>query len=154
MDSIYIENLKKGCAFIPCYIEGIGKCSRIYFEDGGKKEVKYSISKTLNDYCALNLKSIKIIRKTCGNITGRKIITPLYVNHEVVLMPVKVMRPFVKGDACIGYINSLFIKEIDFKNTYILLKNGQEISFLDKSETIKKRFADCTIIKERLKSIC
>ena len=148
MNHEYIGKLQKGCAFIPCYLKGTGKATRIYFLDGGFEYTGYSVSKVINDYCALNMRSMQSIKRFCQNITGRKCITPLYIKKNTLFMPVKSLKPFRRGDKCIGYINVNYIESVDFDKNAIKLNNGDSIEYLDTIETIKKRMGDCVMIKQ------
>lgn len=131
---------------MPCYVQGIGKMTKVSYKKGGDELITYSINKVISDYCALNLKSLKIIKDLGKKITGRKILFPLYVKKSDIFIPIKTIKPFNKGDNCTGYVNIRYIKEIDFTNNIIKLINGQYINYLENMETIKKRIADCAIL--------
>ncbi|MCM8709641.1 competence protein ComK [Clostridium sp. SYSU_GA19001] len=150
MNHEYVSKLQRGCAFIPCYLKGKGKVTKVYFKEGGYEYVNHSVSKIINDYCAINLRNIVIIKRLCQTITGRKCITPLYIKEGVLFLPVKTIKPCTKGDKCIGYININFIEKIDFENSVVQLKNGQTLKYLDSKETIKKRVGDCTILHKSI----
>lgn len=149
MDHEYVSKLQRSCAFTPCYLKGTGKVTKIYFQEGGYEYLNYSVSKIVNDYCSINMRSIQSIKKICRSITGRKCITPLYIKEGILLIPVKTMKPFMRGDRCIGYININYIEEVDFENNKIKLINGHSIDYLDSVSTMKKRIGDCTIIGKR-----
>lgn len=138
---------------MPCYLEDRGKVTKICYKDGGYDYVDYSIKKVLNDYFAINLRCINSIKKLCKTITGRKTLMPLYIMDGATLIPVKTIKPAIKGDKCIGYINMKYVCNVDFTNSTFVLKSGYAIHFLDNKETIKKRIADCTIIDKRVLSM-
>jgi hypothetical protein len=144
----YIGKLQRGCAFIPSYIKGTGKATKIYSMDGGFEYTGYSVSKVMNDYCALNMRSMQSIKRRCQAATGRKCITPLYIKEDNMFMPVKTLRPFTRGDKCLGYINVRLIENVDFEKNSIKLNSGDSIEYLDTMETIKKRMGDCVIISQ------
>jgi len=150
MNCDYILKLKRGCAFVPCYVKGLGKVTKIYYIDGGCDFLPYSISKVLNDYCAINMRCLKSIKALCKDVTGRKNIVPLYIKEEGVFLPVKTIKPCTRGDGCIGYINTNYIKEIDFDSRSIILNNGAVLNYLDGRETLKKRMGDCSIISKKI----
>jgi len=152
MNHEYINKLQKGCAFVPCYLTGTGKVTKIYFKEGGYEYIKYSVNKIINDYCSINMRSIHSIKRICQSITGKKCITPLYIKEGVILIPIKTIKPFARGDKCIGYINIKFIEEVDFENNKVKLNNGSYINYLDSTETIKKRIGDCTIIDKSIEN--
>lgn len=153
MNHEYIGKLKRGCAFIPCYLKGTGKATKIYFSDGGFEYTAYSVSKVINDYCALNMRSMQSIKRLSQSITGKKSITPLYIKENKLFMPVKTLKPFTRGDKCIGYINVDFIESVDFNKNAFKLSNGDSIEYLDNIETIRKRMGDCAIINQAVAEI-
>ncbi len=153
MNHEYIGKLQKGCAFVPCYVKGTGKATKIYFLDGGFEYTAYSVSKVINDYCALKMRSLHNIKRRCQKITGKKCITPLYIKENNLFMPVKTLKPFKRGDKCIGYVNVSFIDTVDFEINSIKLNNGASIEYLDTMETIKKRMGDCVIINQAFADI-
>lgn len=146
----YVNRLQKSCAFIPCYQKGTGKVTKMLFKDGSSEYTSYSIDKVINDYFDINMRSISSIKRYCTKITGKKSITPLFIEKECVFIPVKTIKPCTRGDKCLGYVNTEYIESIDFLKQNIILKNGCYINFMDSSETLKKRIADCAIIKQNL----
>lgn len=154
MNCEYITKLEKGCAFVPCYVKNLGKVTKIYFIEGGEEYLPYSLSKVLNDYCAINNWCLKSLKSLCQNATGRKNIVPLYIKEQGVFMPVKTLKPCTRGDGCIGYINIKYIKKIDFDGSSIMLNNGAIVHYLDGSETIKKRMGDCSIVSKNIIKDC
>lgn len=148
MNYQYIEKLQSACAFIPCYVQGIGKATKVFYRDGREEYINYSVDKTMSDYCAINLKSLNSIKIMCRSITGRKSLTPLYVEKDAIFIPVKTIKPVYRGDKCIGYVNINFIEDMDLSKGVLKLEGGQSVYYLESSETIKKRIADCTIINK------
>lgn len=149
MNHEYVIKLQRGCAFLPCYLKGRGKATKICFEDGGFEYLGYSVSKVINDYFAINMISMESTKKLCQFITGKKCMTPLYMREGALLIPVKTMKPCTRGDKCIGYINVGFIEDVNFDDSLVKLKNGQTIKYLDSRETIKKRIGDCTLVMQK-----
>lgn len=149
MNHEYVIKLQRGCAFLPCYLRGRGKATKICFEEGGFEYLSYSVNKIINDYFAINMISVESTKRLCRVITGRKCMTPLYIREGALLIPVKTIKPYTRGDKCIGYINVNFIEEVNFEDSLVKLKNGQNIRYLDSRETIKKRIGDCTLVKQK-----
>jgi len=143
----YIRMLKDCNAFVPCYLQHRGKVTKLYFSSGECDYVDYSTAKVLKDYCAINMRCMRSIKKRCQNITGRKNIVPLYIKETGILLPVKTILPRAEGDKCIGYVNMQEIERIHYENREIKLKSGQRIFFLERAETVKKRIGDCEAIK-------
>lgn len=149
MKSDYIVMLQKSCAFTPCYLKGTGKATKVYLKDGGHEYISHSINKLLNDYFAINMRSLETTRILCGKIIGRKSLMPLYIMEEIMLLPIKTTKPFTKGDKCVGYINSKYIDEIDFNESIITLESGGTIKYLDNGGTLKKRLGDIEVLKRK-----
>lgn len=149
MNYEYIKKLQKACAFIPCYVNGVGKATKIFYRDGREEYINYSVDKTLNDYCAINLKSLNSIKTICRSITGKKSLTPLYIEKDIIFIPIKTLKPVYRGDKCIGYVNINYIEDMDLVRGVLKLEGGQSVAYLESSETIKKRIADCAIIKKK-----
>lgn len=149
MKSDYVSMLQKSCAFAPCYLKGSGKSTKVYMKDGGCEYITHSVNKLLNDYFAINMRSLKNTKKLCGKILGKKSLTPLYIMEEIMFIPIKTTKPFAKGDNCVGYINARYIDEINFSGSIIKLESGGTIQYLDRGETLRKRLGDNEIIKKR-----
>ena len=152
MKSEYVLLLQKSCAFTPCYLKGTGKSTKVYMKGGGYEYISCSVSKLLNDYFAMHLKSLKNTKRLCGKITGRKSLMPLYIKEEIMFIPIKTVRPYSKGDNCVGYINAKYIDEINFSESIILLECGGTIQYLDRGETVKMRLGDGELVKKRFVS--
>lgn len=148
MDSEYIKTLRNSSAYLPCYIKGRGKCTKVLSKTGEEVVLNYSVNKIIKDSCAINLKSIESIRYVCSSIIGKSKIFPIFINDNLIYMPIKAVKPFIRGDACMGYINVHDIIEYDFENKSVKLSCGKKISYLENSETIKKRIGYCSIIKK------
>ncbi|MHC1686010.1 MAG: hypothetical protein AB6733_24295 [Clostridiaceae bacterium] len=148
----YIKYLKESCAFIPFYKENRGKGTAIYLKDGKKVYTKHSIRKVLDDYCAINFKDINQLRKLSCKVLNRKLLNPIYISNEIVMLPVKSMKPLIAGDKCFGYINLNYIKDFIIEDKKIKLKSGAEINYLDKSTTIKNRLADGALLSRKIEN--
>lgn len=148
----YIRYLKESCAFIPFYKEDQGKGTAIYLKSGKKIYTKYSINKVLDDYCAINFRDIGQLRRISCKLLNKKILSPIYISNEIVMLPVKTIKPLITGDKCFGYINLSFIKDFIIEDKKIKLKSGVEINYLDKSTTIKNRLADGALLSRKMEN--
>lgn len=148
MKSEYVSLLQESCAFMPCYIQGEGKSTKVYMKGGGHEFIKHSVNKLLNDYFAIYLRSLENTKKLCGKITGRKNLMPLYIRENIMFIPIKTVRPFTTGDNCVGYINAQHIIEINFSKSIIILESGGTIHYLDRGETVRKRLGDSELLRK------
>lgn len=139
----YIEALKSMIAIIPLYKDGEGKITMIKAENGYEYLTKVSINKALRDYFALNLLSLKAVTSKSEKLLDKKSLVPLINNNEVII-PIKTIKPLVKGDRAFGYINYSKVKEV--RNGVIIFKDGEELSYIDKYETVKRRIAEGDIL--------
>lgn len=150
MDCNYIKYLSNCCAFAPYYEKNKGKGTKIYFKNGGTIYIKYSISKVLGDYCAINRRSVAQLRGISEKLLLKKTLNPIYVDNSAMLIPVKTIKPMIVGDKCFGYINTRYIKDLNIKNKSIELQSGEIISYLERSVTLKTRIADGTILNQKI----
>lgn len=152
MNSDYVKKLKNICAVVPCYVQNMNKQTKVYYVTGEISYSSYSINRIINDYCAINMVSFKYSKKISGIIVNRKNNIPFIIKNAIML-PVKTVKPYYKGDKCFGYINILYIKNFIFKEKKIFLTEGNIINFIEKQETIKKRLAECTLLKYKVDEI-
>lgn len=148
----YIKHLKDCCAFIPFYEENEGRGTIIYLKDGKTIFSKHSIKKVLDDYCAINFKDIEQLRKISSKVLNKKILNPIYINNEIVMLLVKTIKPIIAGDKCFGYVNLSCIKDFIIEDKKIELNSGKEITYLEKNITIKNRLADGALLSRKMKS--
>jgi len=148
----YIRGLKESCAFIPFYKENEGKGTVMYLKNGEKLYIKHSIKKVLDDYCAINLKNIEQLRKLSSRILNKKLLNPIYISSENIMLPIKTMKPLIAGDRCFGYVNLNFINDFIIEDKKIKLKSGEEIQYLEKNTTIKNRLADGALLSRKIES--
>lgn len=138
----YMKALKSMIAIVPLYKDGEGKMTMIKSEKGDYF-TKISINKAIRDYFALNLLSFKAVVNKSEKILNRKALVPLINNNEVII-PIKSTKPLVKGDRVFGYINYSKVKEVT--GTSIIFENNEEVFYIDKYETLKKRIAEGDIL--------
>lgn len=149
----YIRYLKESCAFVPFYKADEGKGTVLYLKNGKRVYTKHSIKKVMDDYCAINFKDIEKLRKVSSKLLNRKLLNPIYISNEIIMLPVKILKPLIAGDKCFGYINLSYIKDFIVEDKKIKLKNGEEINYLEKSVTIKSRLADGALLSRKIKNI-
>ena len=89
-------------------------------ENGYEYITKVSINKALRDYFALNLLSLKAVTAKSEKLLDKKSLVPLINNNEVII-PIKTIKPLVKGDRAFGYINYSKVKEV--RDGFIIFKN-------------------------------
>lgn len=152
MNYDYIRYLKESCAFIPCYKEDEGKGTELFLKSGKRVYMKHSIKKVMDDFCAINFKDVGRLRKVSSKLLNRKLLNPIYISNEIVLLPVKTLKPLIAGDKCFGYINVSYIKDFIVEDKKIKLKNGEEIDYLEKSSTIKNRLADGALLSRKIEN--
>ena len=141
----YIEALKSMIAIVPVYKIGEGKMTLIKSENGDEYLTKISINKAIRDYFALNLLSLTAITAKSEKILNKKSLVPLINNNEVII-PIKTIKPLVKGDRAFGYINYSKVKEV--RDGLVTFTNGYKLNYVDKYETVKKRIAEGDILRK------
>lgn len=87
-----------------------------------------SMLKRLAKERAIDLSALKL---QAEQITGQRILHPLLLANDLVLVPVKVRTPLVSRDNCTGYINACCVASIQKAlppyKSLIILQSGAEI---------------------------
>jgi hypothetical protein len=136
------------CCLIPIYKDSMGNVTEIITEDG-KEYIVYKALKTiLKLICKYYGVDINAIRQKYGNIVNQKIIVPLPLSYDVLLIPFKMRKPIFLKDGSYGYINIFSIEEIYEKDkiTKIMLTNGKEVKCFNKLKTAKEHLNKGKII--------
>jgi len=134
--------------FKPKYIPSRGEATDIAFADT-RIETEYRTMKTVlrnifmkacADKNAVSLKGAKI--------TGKKILVPLYVNSRILLLPLKMRKPVVRGDVSYGYVNYFAIDEIgeDGLHCRIRFFNGLSVQVLESGASIRRACGDASMV--------
>lgn len=147
----YINSLKSLTAIIPGYINNYGKITRIYLKNGSIKEVSFSFSKVLKDYCLINYLNLNEIRKLSGSITGSKGMVPIYIRKDRILISFKVYEKKGDNERTFGYINIKEINDLDLNNKFLTFKSGQKIKYFDKKENVIRKIGQGQLLWERIK---
>ena len=110
---------------------------------------------TTNKVISINLKIKSVIKRIAYRhaidlmalkarnykLTKRSLVPPLAFSNDLVLFPLKVRKPKVKGDATIGYINFKHFNEIkqNCDNTSVLIDCNLEIPTLWTKKTVQQQ---------------
>ncbi len=145
---------KKGLNFddpvylFPKYVPSRGGATDIAFVDKSIK-TEYRTIKTVVKNIFFKSRVDRLAMKTIGcEITGRKNLVPLFVNSGILLVPFKMRKPLVRGDACYGYANYFAIEEINEDGSCCLVRffNGLTIPVLGSAESVRKIYGDAALI--------
>lgn len=152
MNIEYLNQLIALNAIIPDYINNYGKVTKIFLNSGEIKEVNFSFSKVLRDYCLIHYLNVKEIKKLSADITGSKGMVPIFIRKNKILIPFKVHKKKCDEEKAFGYINIKAADRLDLDDKYVLLGSGQRIEFYDKKENIIKKIGQGQLLLERISS--
>lgn len=125
-------------AIIPCYTP-TGDHTKLYAADR-RNIVRALKAKTVVQKLA-NRQTVDLrrLKSMTAAITKSTIWQPLVLAPDLVLVPLKVRKPKISGDATGGYFNFCQISSTRAlsKSTVVQFKNGEEISVLWKQSTVE-----------------
>lgn len=121
---------------IPEYIDNIGDCCRLKYEDNETiyhKKVDSVLREIFKERCI----DLKALRHKSSKVLNQKNLIPLYISEDEILMPIKSRTPKVLRDGGYGYVNSTLIEKITDK--HLLLKDGTKVPFIENQRTLSLR---------------
>ncbi len=98
-------------AIEPIYSER-GDVTRIYLAHGGERVVDAEVRAVLRALASRHDKTVELMRRHAERYTHRRLYNPLAASAGLVLVPVKMRRPRVKGDAALGHVNVAALHEV------------------------------------------
>ncbi|MBK5251296.1 MAG: hypothetical protein JJE29_01410 [Peptostreptococcaceae bacterium] len=134
----------------PKYIPSRGEATDIAFADK-RIETEYKTMKTVLRNIFLKARVDKNAVKLRGaEVTGKKILVPLYVNSRILLVPVKMRKPAVRGDVSYGYVNYFAIDEIGEDDLHCSIRffNGLTLQVLGSGASIRKACGDALMVSK------
>jgi hypothetical protein len=136
--------------FKPKYISSRGEATDIAFADK-RIETEYRTMKTVIRNIFLKARVDKNAVKLRGSeITGKKILVPLYVNSRILLLPLKMRKPIVRGDVSYGYVNYFAIDEISEDDLHCRIRffNGLTLQVLGSGASIRRACGDASMVSK------
>lgn len=131
-------------ALIPFYDHYGQNSTCILFQDGSKEYATCSIKNYITTmYYKLHLDP-RAVRFWTSQIIGAKINTPLVIDDQLILLPVKLRKGIGKQDGCFGYINNRVISEA--RDNEILFTNGHVLPTLSSKSYIHKKQTDAKLL--------
>ncbi len=95
---------EKIAALVPEYSER-GDSTRIYLTDGSEELLACTMRTALTRIASRRCKSLRLMREKARRYTQRKLNNPIASSHSLVLTPIKMRRPRVRGDMAMGHVN-------------------------------------------------
>jgi hypothetical protein len=136
--------------FKPKYVSSRGEATDIAFADK-RIETEYRTMKTVIRNIFLKACADRnAVRVKGAEITGKKILVPLYVNSRILLVPLKMRKPVVRGDVSYGYVNYFAIDEIseDGLHCRIRFLNGLTLQVLGSGASIRRACGDASMVSK------
>lgn len=130
-------------AILPVYTID-GDSTTILRSDGSSTEVAILLRSAVHRLARSLVVDLSALKQNCGQATSRTILQPLPLSLRLVLFPVKVRTPRVKGDNTIGYINLADVATVTAnpdrpQQAIIALTGGQQIPIIWTKTTVQKQ---------------
>lgn len=124
-------------ALLPCYTP-LGDSTLIYTASGEKYSVAVKIKTVIRQLANRQAIDLCQLKARTAQLTKCTIWQTLVLAPDLVLVPLKIRKPKISGDATGGYFNFHQMKKIDSaaNGTYVELKNGEKITVLWKRGTV------------------
>lgn len=134
----------------PEYVSNRGEATEILYMDKSVKLLHKTMKSVVRGLFSDALVDRKAVKVLAGEITGRKILVPLFLNARILLVPLKMRKPLVRKDNCYGYVNYFAVEEINDENDScrIRLSNGLTLSALGSPISVRKAYADAALVAE------
>lgn len=138
-----LDNISTLSAIIPTYTT-TGDCSILYFANNTESlqniRIKAVLNRLIKDY-AFDLKTIKRVSR---QNTNSYLLTPLPLAPNLILMPIKIRTPRIRGDTSLGYINAaqnitILAGRLKDHNSLIVLPSGVYLDCLWQVNTLLRR---------------
>src|SRR5690554_2710682 len=126
---------------IPKYIDDQGDLSMILNEKGKKLTMPFHIRTLIRRLAYENYTDLVSVRRRLQEQFGQKNMLPYPLHSRLILMPVKVRKPRLKKDGAFGYINYVWVEDIQKQDKYctILFKNKCNLKVLQQYQSVKAK---------------
>lgn len=148
-----INYYKQGIvAIIPMYIDMKGDGTKILTENKGEHYEVKSIKRVLNHLAKIQQLDLRECKRYYGEKLGYKILMPIPLNKDTILIPAKTRTAVSKNDGAFAYVNLKHIEKIqsDNRNGIIILKDKREIITRQRTKTIEKHIRNGRLIEGML----
>ena len=135
---------------IPKYRDGQGDVSMILYEGGMESFPPFHIRTLIRRLAYDYYIDIISLRKRLQEQLGQRNILPYPLHPRLILLPVKVRKPRLKKDGAFGYINYVWIQDIqrEGKLSRILFKDGSQLGVLQSYQGIKGKMIQGAWLQE------
>lgn len=135
---------------IPVYQEGQGDISKILYEDGKEIYRPFHIRTLIRKIAYENYTDLVSLKRKMREQLGQKNILPYPVHSRLILIPVKVRKPRLKKDGAFGYINYVWVEEVQEEEKYctILFKDHSRLKVLQHYHSVKGRMMQGAWLQE------
>lgn len=140
---------QKPAAYIPFYKDG--NCVKVIMDNGEVSIIEKGIRSVLKNIMEESHLDIGSIRNNFAKYTGRKIILPVPVDVENILIPVKIRKPLSTNDGSFAYFNILSVKEVQGdRNAAITLSCNMTVETLESKKLILRKMDLGYLMRDRL----
>jgi hypothetical protein len=126
---------------IPKYVDGQGDISMILNEGGSEIPMPFHIRTLIRKLAYENYIDLVSVRRRLQDQFGQKNILPYPLHPRLILIPVKVRKPRLKKDGAFGYINYVWVEDIQKQDKYcnIIFKNKYNLKVLQHFQGVKAK---------------
>lgn len=140
---------QKPAAYIPFYDNG--NCVKVIQYNGEVSITRKGIRSVLKSIVEENDINIDAVKKSLAKYTGRKIILPIPLDIQNILIPVKVRKAISSNDGSFAYINIISIKEVcGNKNAVIKLSCNMTVETIESKKAVMKMIDLGHLLRERI----
>ncbi len=146
--------MKQIIYFIPSYEKTIGSVTKIMLESGEETVVNIKCKSYFNRICREYTVDSFASRSKYGKLIGAINFIPIPLSGEMLLIPVKVRKPMVKGDEAMGYANFHQIKNCTKEKTgegQLTFQNDSKLRIISSYKTLQKNIREASIINDYYK---
>lgn len=132
-------------AIVPEYSHA-GDSTTIITTDGTILSAPVRVSTVLRRLARAQATDLPALKRLSSRATGRSILAPLPLSAGLVLVPLKVRKPKIKGDPCTGYVNSHAAIAVEKTaaapyRTVVKLSGGGNVATLWHTATVNRRLS-------------
>lgn len=131
-------------ALIPFYNTYGQNSTYVILKDGSREYFNCSIKNYIHTMLYSLHLDPKAIRFWTRDMLGTKLNTPLIIDKDLILLPVKFRKSVSKQDGCFGYVNPSCLKS--FQDNCITLCSGEVLPTLTRESYILKKQKDAALL--------
>lgn len=140
-------------AALPEYVDGEGDAVRLLLADGTEQLVRARLRTVLECLARRHCQALPLLRAWAKERTAISQTAPLAIAAELVLVPFRVRRPCLKGDAAMGVVNAMHARLTRSEEAAeVELSCGRRIRALWGRDTLAAHLRAAEILRQDLEA--